>query len=363
MRWRRSTLLMATLGSLAAALGVAWLACGASGCSSVGYLAQSVDGHMDLMRRARPVHEWVADGSTAPALRRKLESSQEMREFAVRDLRLPDNRSYRSYAELDRGAAVWNVVAAPELSLTLNTWCFPVLGCVGYRGYFDRSGADTLAAELRGAGLEVDVYGVPAYSTLGWTNWLGGDPLLSTFMSWPDAEVARLLFHELAHHVVYAPDDTAFNESFAVAVERIGGTRWLTAKADEAALREFRAHDQRRQEFRELTGRVRAALAALYAGPARDDEKRQRKAEIYSQLRAEHARLKAEHWGGFAGYDAWVARANNASLGVQGAYNDLVPGFERVFERSGGDFDRFYAEVRRLASLPKAERHATLRAP
>ena len=360
---RRRTLVMATLGAVAAALGVAALVCAVSGCTSAGYLAQSVSGHVDLLRRARPVDEWLTDAAAPGELRRKLELSQRMREFAVRELHLPDNRSYRSYADLGRAAAVWNVVAAPELSLSLKTWCFPVMGCVGYRGYFDRADADSLAQQLQGEGLEVDVYGVPAYSTLGWTNWIGGDPLLSTFIGWPDAEVARLLFHELAHQVVYAPDDTPFNESFAVAVERIGGTRWLTANADALALGEFRAYDQRRQEFRELTAGVRAALAALYASTANAADKRQRKAELYAQLRAEHARLKSERWNGFKGYDAWVAKANNASLGVQGAYNDLVPEFERLFERNGGNFDRFYAEVKRLAALPKAERHATLRAP
>jgi predicted aminopeptidase len=210
--------------------------------------------------------------------------------------------------------------------------------------------------------MEVDVYGVPAYSTLGWTNWLGGDPLLSTFINWPDAEVARLVFHELAHQVAYAADDTAFNESFAVAVERTGGTRWLQAESDAAALREFDAVQVRREEFRALTQRTRTALSALYGSSVSDDDKRQRKAELFGEMRNEYQRLKTERWAGFAGYDAYMARANNAALAVQGAYNDLVPDFERLFERTGGDFDRFYAEVKRLAALPKAERHATLRA-
>ncbi len=138
--------------------------------------------------------------------------------------------------------SVWNVVATPELSLKLKTWCFPVMGCVGYRGYFDKAGADALAAELRAQGLEVDVYGVPAYSTLGWTNWMGGDPLLSTFIGLARrAKLARLVFHELAHQVAYASDDTAFNESFAVAVERIGGNRWLAQEGDAQQTRDFEA--------------------------------------------------------------------------------------------------------------------------
>lgn len=355
--------LMATLGVAATALVATSVVCLTSGCASLSYYSQSVGGHLELMRRARPVGEWLADPALAEPLRRKLEAAQRMREFAVRELHLPDNPSYRSYAELGRPSVVYNVVATPELSLTLKTWCFPVLGCVGYRGYFDRADAERLGEQLRTEVMEVNVYGVPAYSTLGWTNWLGGDPLLSTFINWPDAEVARLVFHELAHQVAYAADDTQFNESFAVAVERIGGARWLALQNDAAALREFNAVDQRREDFRELTRRIRALLAALYASAAGDDHKRARKAELFAQLRSEYQQLKTERWNGFAGYDGWMARANNASLGLQGAYNDLVPDFERLFERSGRDFERFYAEVKRLASLPKGQRRATLHAP
>jgi predicted aminopeptidase len=359
---RRSTLLMAGLGGIAAVvIASAALVCGTSGCSSLGYIGQSVGGHLEMMQLARPVDQWLADGATAEPLKRKLVQSQRMRVFSVRELHLPDNASYTRYADIGRPSAVWNVVATPELSLTLQTWCFPVMGCVGYRGYFDKANADAFAAELRAQGLEVDVYGVPAYSTLGWTNWLGGDPLLSTFISWPDPEVARMMFHELAHQVTYAADDTAFNESFAVAVERIGGNRWLALEGDASSLREFEAVQVRREEFRALTLKTRAALAELYRGSLSDADKRQRKAELMAAMRADYTRLKADRWGGFAGYDGYMARANNASLAVQGAYNDLVPEFERLFQRKGGDFDAFYAEVKRLAALPKAERHATLR--
>lgn len=354
---------MAGLGGIAAVvIAAAALACGTSGCSSLRYIGQSVGGHLDLMQRARPVDQWLADSTTAEPLKRKLALSQRMREVSVRELHLPDNASYTRYADIGRSAVVWNVVATPELSLTLKTWCFPVMGCVGYRGYFDKAGADALAAELRSQGLEVDVYGVPAYSTLGWTNWLGGDPLLSTFIGWPDAEVARLVFHELAHQVAYAADDTAFNESFAVTVERIGGARWLAIEGNAQASREFEAVQVRREEFRALTLKTRSALQALYTSAASDADKRRGKAELFDAMRSDYARLKSERWGGFAGYDASMARANNASLAVQGAYNDLVPDFERLFQRKGGDFEAFYAEVRRLAALPKAERHATLRA-
>lgn len=346
---------LATLATLAAALAAASLG---SGCSAVGYYAQSVGGHVDLMRRARPVADWVADPATAPALRERLLLSQQLRRFAVQALALPDNASYTRYADLGRNAVVWNVVAAPELSLKLKTWCYPVMGCVGYRGYFDPAAAQAEAQLLRADGWEVSVYGVPAYSTLGWTNWIGGDPLLNTFVTRQEADLARLMFHELAHQVVYVDGDTAFNESYASAVERLGLARWQAASGRSA---DDPAQARRRDEFRAITQRTRAALAALYASDLADDRKRAGKTELLAALRAELAALKADTtspWLGFTGYDDWVAKANNASLALQAAYDSGVPAFEQLFRQQGGDFSRFHAEVRRLAALPAAERRA-----
>jgi predicted aminopeptidase len=332
---------MASLGVAGVAVLAVATACLSAGCSSIGYYAHSVGGHLDLLRSARPVPQWLDDHEAAAGLKERLALTQRIRDFAVSELKLPDNASYRRYADLKRTAAVWNVVAAPELSLTLKTWCFPVVGCVGYRGYFDRERADTFADELRAQGLEVSVYGVPAYSTLGAIPGdFFADPLLNTFLQFPEGELARLIFHELAHQVAYAKGDTEFNESFATAVERIGGSR----------------HD-----FRGLTMKYRDRFEALYASDASDERKRALKAQLMDELRAEYARIKSERWAGFSGYDAWFSRANNASLGVLAAYNELVPGFERLFQRSGRDFPRFYAEVKRLAGLPtKAERRAAL---
>ena len=351
------------IGGLLGAVAVAGAAvCLGSGCSTLGYYGQSLGGHLHLLSAARPVREWLADANTPEPLRERLELAQRMREFAVAELELPDNASYHRYADLKRPAAVWNVVAAPELSLQLKTWCFPVLGCVGYRGYFDRADAQQLAEQLHADGWETTVYGVPAYSTLGWSNWLGGDPLLNTFIELPEGEVARLIFHELAHQVAYASDDTMFNESFATAVERLGVERWLAAHGGAAAREQYAAYDARRNDFRMLTGRTRAALDALYRSDAPPQDKRDRKAELMRELREEHARLKAGRWNGYTGYDRWFERANNAALGVLGAYNELVPAFEQLFDRQGRDFGRFYATVARLAALPKDERRAKLAA-
>ena len=363
-RVTKTVLWMAGAASIAVvALAAAGL-CLTSGCASVGYLAQSVDGHLAILNAAKPVADWETDPATAEKLRARLVLSQQMRDFAVTELALPDNASYRRYAQLGRSAAVWNVVAAPELSLKLETWCFPVVGCVGYRGYFDRADADAFAAGLREQGLEVDVYGVPAYSTLG--RLPGGffaDPLLNTFIGWPEIELARMMFHELAHQVAYAPGDTEFNESFATAVERIGSARWSAERAAPAAVAEYEAFAERRRAFHELTRRTRDALDALYKGPASDADKRSAKALLMQRMREEYAALRDGPWHGFSGYDAWMARANNASLGVLAAYNELVPGFERLYEREGRDLPRFYAAVRALAELPKDERRATLARP
>ncbi|MDT7837522.1 aminopeptidase [Aquabacterium sp. OR-4] len=356
LRRRRRGLTLALGAAVAAVLLLG------SGCATVGYYAQSVGGHLAMLRQARPIGDWLADPATPAALRERLALAQQIRRYAVSALALPDNASYRRYAELGRGAAVWNVVAAPELSLTLKTWCYPVMGCVGYRGYFDRGAAEAEAQALRRDGWEAWVYGVPAYSTLGWTNWLGGDPLLNTFVRGSENELARLVFHELAHQVVFAAGDTEFNESYATAVERLGLARW---QADAGRLPDDPAVARRRHDFRQITHRTRAALQALYASAAPEAERRARKAEILAAMRAEHAALKAgghPAWAGFDGYDPWFANANNATLALQASYDGLVPAFERLFAREGSDFGRFHAAVQRLADLPRDQRHATLRA-
>jgi len=354
---------MAGLSLAAAVLLAGGTVCLTSGCSTVGYLAQSVNGHLALVRSAKPVPEWLADPATPDALKQRLELSQRIRDFAATELAEPDNASYRRYADLHRSNAVWNVVAAPELSLQLTTWCFPVVGCVGYRGYYAEADAQAFAATLRAQGLEVSVYGVPAYSTLG---MLPGDaladPLLNTFIDYPEGELARLIFHELAHQVAFAKGDTVFNESFATAVERIGAARWLAERASPQARDDYQRVEGRRQDFRALTTRTRDALDALYRSSASDADKRAGKAALMAQLRSDAEALKRERWGGFTGYDGWFARANNASFGVLAAYTALAPSFERLFEREGRDFGRFYAEVRRLAALPADERHQALAA-
>lgn len=340
-----------------------------SGCANLGYYWQSASGHIKMLNAARPVDDWLADEQAPPKLKERLALSQRIRAYASSELHLPDNPSYRRYADLKRNAVVWNVVAAPEFSLTLKTWCFPVTGCVGYRGYFDEAAARAEAEAVKAqGGLEVAVYPVPAYSTLGWMNWAGGDPLLNTFINYPEGELARLIFHELAHQVVYAKDDTMFNESFASAVERLGSRRWLATQASPQAREEYAAFDARRAQFRQLTFAMRQKLTRIYeqkeaAAPAPSGLAAM-KSIAYKEFRDDYAKLRAS-WGGdparFRGYDQWVERANNAAFGAQAAYDELVPGFEALFEREGRDFTRFYDAAKRLAALPKEERRQQLK--
>ena len=354
------------LGGVAAAVTVTALCL--TGCSNISYYWQSATGHLRLMGAARPVGDWIDDGSAPERLKTRLALSQRIRSFAVSELRLPDNPSYRRYADLKRPAAVWNVVAAPEFSLTLKTWCFPVTGCVGYHGYFDEARARAEAAQLAAEGLEVSVYPVPAYSTLGWMNWAGGDPLLNTFINYPEGELARLIFHELAHQVLYVSGDMAFNESFATTVERLGIAKWLSTQASEAARREYAEYDGRRQQFRALTQATRRRLAAIYdarkAGSTSDAEAAAMKKSVLDEFRNDYARLR-DGWGGdpvrFRNFDRWVKEANNASFGAQAAYDDLVPAFEALFHKEQGDWTRFYDAVKRLAALSREQRNNLLK--
>ena len=327
---------------------------------------------MQIMHAAEPIDDWVARKDISPALRERLQLAQRARAFAVTELGLPDNASYRRYADLKRPAAVWNVVAAPLDALRLHTWCFPVTGCIGYRGYFDQADAQAEADRLAAQGLEVEVYGVPAYSTLGYMNWAGGDPLLSTFVGWPEGDFVRLLFHELAHQVVYAQNDTLFNESFATAVERLGVAQWLATQSTPAAREAYATSEARRSAFRALTRATRTRLAAIYEQKElqalEDHALDAMKIEAMKAFRDDYAALRAR-WldapGGtpprattaqVAGYDRWVAQANNAAFGALAAYDDWVTAFEALFGRHPGDWPAFYAAVQQLAALPKDER-------
>ncbi len=327
-----------------------------SGCANFGYYLQSVGGQLDVWRRERPIEEVIADAAAAAPLKQKLARVLEIREFASRELGLPDNRGYRRYADLERPFVVWNVFAAPEFSVRPLQWCFMFAGCVSYRGYFAKADADGYAAELAGQGHDVYVGGVPAYSTLGWFP----DPVLNTFIHYPEAEIARLVFHELSHQLVYARDDTTFNESFAVAVEQEGVRRWLARAGDAPGREAYERNHRIRAEFVSLIGKYRERLGALYRTRLAPEAMRSRKRAVLAELEDEYRRLK-EGWGGYAGYDRWFAqRPNNALIASVAIYTQRVPAFEALLRQEGGDLARFYESVKALAALPKEERNRRL---
>jgi predicted aminopeptidase len=335
-----------------AAVGVALIALSGAGC----YLLQSVQGQLALMSKREPINRVIDEPSTPPALRAQLETIAAIRDFASRELGLPDNGSYRSYADLGRPYVVWNVVAAPEFSVDAKQWCYPIVGCVAYRGYFAERKARRFAQALRGRGFDVTVGGVAAYSTLGHFN----DPVLNTMMGWNDVELAAIIFHELTHQLLYVPNDSSFNEALATTIEEEGVRRWLLAQGRDADLASHLERQEHYAEVIELLNATRAELRAVYASALGPDLKREKKRAAFAAMRASFARLKAG-WGGHAPFETWFdGDLNNAHLASVATYFACVPGFERELKAAGGNLTAFYARVRALAKLDQAERDARL---
>jgi len=342
-----------------------------SGCQTVGYYAQAVRGQYQMLAQRRSCEKLLADLATDAELKTKLQLTAQICDFAKRDLKLPANGHYRHYVDLHRPYAVWNVCAAPEFSLEPKTWWYPIVGSLDYRGFFSERDARKYADILDGRGFDVSVDGVEAYSTLGWFK----DPLLNTFIHHDEAELAEILFHELAHQRVFVSGDTDFNEAFATSVGEEGVRRWLRAKGDTAMLGEYLSTLRHNVEFVRLVTLTRNKLKTFYtdtetpAGQIKATNKprsrstgelRAEKQRILDELHRDYEKLKAD-WGGYAGHDEWFSRGvNNARLNSVATYYDLVPTFERLLAANGGDLEKFYAATKQLAKLPKAERQRRL---
>ncbi len=327
-----------------------------SGCGSL-YVWQAARGEWHVLHERVPIDTLLADPHTPQTLRAHLLTVRATREFASRELKLPDNRSYRSYADVGRPYVVWNVVAAPEFSVAPRRWCFPVAGCVAYRGYFRERQARDFAAGLAVRGYDVTVDGVPAYSTLG----RFADPVLSSMLAYGDDELAATIFHELAHQLLYVRGDPEFNEAFATTVEDTGLERWLTAQGAMRRLREAREREQDSAALAALMARARAHLARLYASGASRSEMRADKAGILASLAADMRALEVREAVSYPLYEKWMAAGlNNARLAAVSTYSDCVPGFRRLLAGADGDLERFYAAARELARRPRAERHVQL---
>jgi len=327
-----------------------------SGCANLGYYFDAMRGQMNVSQSAQPIQALLDNPQIQPALKRKLATVLEIRAFASRELHLPDNPSYRSYADLQRPYVIWNIFATPEFSIEPRAWCFPFAGCVDYRGYFSGRDAAHFADVLRKQGYDVYVGGVSAYSTLGWFN----DPVLNTFINYPDTEVARLIFHELAHQVAYVPDDSTFNESFAVTVELDGMRRWLAQAGTAEQRTAFAAAEHRKSGFIALIQKARSDLEKIYSSSHSAAQKRTAKADIFRTLRRDYQQVKTT-WGGFSRYDKWFEQElNNAHLASIAVYTQLVPAFQKLLAENNGELPHFYEAVRKLGGLPKDVRIARL---
>jgi predicted aminopeptidase len=328
------------------------------GCTSVGYYAQSIHGQWDILVRSQPITDVIRQPETTDTLKRKLTQVLELRRFASDVLSLPDNCSYTRYADLGRRYAVWNVFAAGEFSLTPEKWCFPIIGCVVYRGYFKLEDAQRFAARLKEQHKDVFIGGVPAYSTLGWFT----DPMLNTVMHYSDEDLASLVFHELAHQVIYVKDDSVFNESFATTVELEGVRRWIQTGGDASRINAYRERKDRDRKVIALILKYKERLSQIYASDREESWMRTQKQALINELREQFRALVAP-WEGYDRFAQWFSDPiNNAKLVAVIAYHDLVPAFEALLTRHQGDLAKLFTEVKQLASLSKDARYARLRA-
>ncbi|MDD9891420.1 MAG: aminopeptidase [Gammaproteobacteria bacterium] len=325
-------------------------------CETVSYYTQAARGQLAIVFGREDIQRLISDSDLSPELRSKFGEVMSIREFAENDLELPVANNYSTYVDVDREHVVWNVFAAPEFSTDPVNWCYPIAGCVAYRGYFSEAGALNYAMQLEEQGFDVYTGGVDAYSTLGWFE----DSLLSTVMSRANYQLAGLIFHEMAHQIAYLPGDTTFNESFATAVEREGLRRWLEATDQAETIAVAETDRGRQQQFIDLVIGFRDQFDELYAEEMSEADKRREKFVLQGQLRSEYEQLK-QSWGGYSGYDSWFSRSlNNAQLSTVSSYNDLVPFFDDLLSQAGHSLPAFYDEVIRIVALPEMDRDALL---
>lgn len=323
-----------------------------TGCSTVSYYSQVINGHYALIENEEDIEDILAEKRYSADVRQRLQRALEIRRFASEQLGLPDNDSYKTFVKLKHKYPVWNVIAAEPLSVKARQWCFLFVGCISYRGYFNEQDAKDMAAELHKQGYDVTVSPAAAYSTLGWFD----DPLLSSMLYKEESHLAGIIFHELAHQKVYIDDDSSFNEAFATTVELEGVKRWMRVHGDTASIKRYRTYKQRQKEFNQLLITTREKLKRLYASEKTDAEKLQGKQAIIAAMKQDYQALK-KSWGGYSGYDNWMARdINNANLALVATYHELVPMFEAMLKQQDYDLKRFYAAVEKTGELPEEER-------
>ncbi|NKC12383.1 MAG: aminopeptidase [Gammaproteobacteria bacterium] len=330
----------------------------ASGCSTLAYYGQAIAGHVEVMHARRPLQQVIDDPTTVKTVREKLVLASKARQFAVRELGLPDNGSYSTYADLGRRFVVWNVVATPEFSFSPKQWCYPFTGCLAYRGFYRRADAKAQAERLRAAGFDVTTGGVRAYSTLGWFS----DPVLSTMLEPARPYLAGVIFHELTHEHIYVQGDSKFNESLATFVEHEGTQRWLVEQADDVLRQRHHGRLKRRQQFLLLVERYQQRLRRLYRSPVSQQQMRLDKTQLFAAMRDDYHRLSS-HWSEPGAYARFFDEdLNNARLASVATYFEWLPAFARLFDEVGGNFPRFYERCAALAKMSMEERHRRMNA-
>ncbi len=328
-----------------------------AGCEPVRYYSQAIQGQVTLIANRKPISKILSQPHTPLRLKNRLKRVREIRNFAQNQLFLPAGSNYQDYVELGRTYAVWTISAAPEFSLTPKTWCYPLVGCLAYRSYFSEKDTHRYAAGLKKGGYDVYVRGTAAYSTLGWFD----DPVLSSFVDYTDADLAALIFHELAHRVLFIAGDTTFNEGFATAVEQEGMRRWMIKRQTPEAYSDYIKRYNRYLQFVKLVMRYRKELEAVYTRKLSPKDMRKIKALTIEHLRKAYQKLKKE-WDGYAGYDNWFNRpVNNAQINTVSTYHELVPGFLHLLQTTNENLQRFYRRCKQLAQEPMAERNHRLK--
>lgn len=338
------------MSDLARSILLATVAVLLSACSTVGYYAHVVRGESALLSARRPVADILADPAADATLKTRLQLAQAARAFASERLGLPRNRSYATYVDLHRPYATWNVFAAPEFSLAPYERCYPVAGCVPYRGYYNLRQAEAYAKGLRAIGFETSISGSSAFSTLGFF----ADPILNTMLPWTDDRMVGMIFHELAHQRLYVKGDSRFNESFATFVQTEGLRQWRASRglppADDT-------EQQRADDFDQVVLDARGRLQVLYASGLPADAMRARKQAEIARLRTELVRVRETRWGGNRAYNGWIeGEINNAKLLPFGIYHGWDKAFAALFRNAGGNWDAFYAAAGAIARDDAASR-------
>lgn len=328
------------------------------GCADLGYYWHSASGHLAVMNQRVDIDDLLADDTTPDELRERLLLVKRIRRFSVDKLKLPDNDSYASYVELDRPYVVQNIFAAPEFSIRLHQWCYPIVGCASYRGYYDEDRLQAYANKMRDQGFEVHVGRVSAYSTLGWFD----DPVLSSFINWSDHRLAGLLFHELTHQQIFIDGDTRFNESLASAVQQAGTELWLKQENQLDRLQNYHRWLRYRREVIDLIQQLQQQLSQMYSEPIDDREKREHKQAFFEAAKRRHGEIAARY-GIKGGFTRWFnEELNNAKIGSVAAYNAEVPAFLAMLQARDYDFEAFYQYVEALGELDKPRRDECLAA-